>query len=252
VRVVLIDDEYMALENLKYLLSHFSCLEIVGMYIDPLEAIQEINLLRPDAVFLDIEMPKVNGFTVAEEIIETLPDTCIVFVTGFDEYAVKAFEINAIDYILKPVSSKRLELTVNKLLKNLSRTNIKDNDMGNDTELASFAETNKKISTLFRKKIDKVIAWKEDKIVLLDPVQILYFTASDGKTTVITSKGVFEVRNTLNYWEERMSNNNFFRCHRSFLINLNKIEMILPMFGNTYDIKLAGCSEYIPVSMQGN
>lgn len=124
--------------------------------------------------------------------------------------------------------------------------------MGNDTELASFAETNKKISTLFRKKIDKVIAWKEDKIVLLDPVQILYFTASDGKTTVITSKGVFEVRNTLNYWEERMSNNNFFRCHRSFLINLNKIEMILPMFGNTYDIKLAGCSEYIPVSMQGN
>jgi len=240
VRIVIVDDEYMALENLKYVMKHFECLEIVGMYTDPIEAIQNIAILKPDAVFLDIEMPGVNGFTVAEEIIEVLPGICIVFVTGFDEYAVKAFEINAIDYILKPVSGKRLEITIEKLLKNLSDSrNREDNPI---------IESNRKISALFRKKINKVIAWKENKIILLDPEQILYFTALAGKIVVITNQGEFEVRNSLNYWEERMSCNNFFRCHRSFLINMDKIEMIRPMFGNTYDIKLTGCSQYIPVS----
>jgi len=237
-KVVLIDDELTALENLKYVIGNFKDIEVVGTFTDPLEALQRICNLNPDAVFLDIEMPQINGFTVAEEISEILPGASIVFVTGFEDYAVKAFDINAIDYVLKPVSRRRLGQTIDKLVKN----------HWNHCESAQTEESRKAISTLSGKQANKIIAWKDNKILLLNPEQILFFLAKGGEVTAVTGRGQFKVRNTLNCWEERLSEYGFFRCHRAFLINLDKIEVIRPMFNNTYDIKMIDYPANIPVS----
>jgi DNA-binding LytR/AlgR family response regulator len=237
-RVVLIDDELMALENLKYVIGQFDGVEVAGVFTNPLEAIQEIGFIRPDAVFLDIEMPQLNGFVAAEEMLGILPGICIIFVTAFDEYAVKAFEVNAIDYILKPVSKKRLKQTIDKLVKNC----------GAYRKGEQVQRTDRAISEYFKKQINKIIAWKEEKIILLNPDQVLYLYANERDVFVITEHGQLKVRNSLNYWEQRLFQFNFFRCHRAFLINLDKIEMIRPMFNNTYEIKLISHTRSIPVS----
>lgn len=236
--VMLVDDELMALENLKHVLEKCRKVNIIGAFTNPLEALQKFAELKPDAVFLDIEMPQVNGFTLAEEMYGILPEICIVFVTGYDEYALKAFEINAVDYILKPASKTRVERTISKLIKN--RGTIYENGQVKNKDSI--------IGTYFKKQINKIIAWKGEKILLLNPDEILCFYSSEGKVTVVTERGQFMVRNTLNYWEERLSGSNFFRCHRAFLINLDKVEMIRPMFNNTYDIKLSKYPHNIPVS----
>jgi DNA-binding LytR/AlgR family response regulator len=237
-KVMLIDDESMALENLKHVIEKCNGIDVVGAFTDPLEALQKFADLKPDAVFLDIEMPQVNGFTLAEEMYGILPEICIVFVTGFDEYALKAFEINAVDYILKPVSKTRLDQAISKLVKNRG-TNYENEQVKNRDRV---------IDTFLKKQINKIIVWKGEKILLLNPDEILCFYSSEGKVTVGTERGQFMVRNTLNYWEERLSGSNFFRCHRAFLINLDKVEMIRPMFNNTYDIKLSKYPHNIPVS----
>jgi DNA-binding LytR/AlgR family response regulator len=237
-RVVLIDDELMALENLKYVIGQFDGVEIAGVFTNPLEAIQEIDTIRPDAVFLDIEMPQLNGFVAAEEIFGILPGVCIVFVTAYNEYAVKAFEINAIDYILKPVSKKRIEQAIGKLVKNCGGLRQGGQVEGTDMIIAEY----------FKKQINKIIAWKGEKIILLNPNQVLYLYANERNVFVITEHGQLKVRNTLNYWEKRLLHFNFFRCHRAFLINLDKIEVIRPMFNNTYEIKLISHDDSIPVS----
>jgi DNA-binding LytR/AlgR family response regulator len=237
-KVVLIDDEAMALENLKYIIGQFADVDVLDTFTDPLEAIQKLNHLKPDAVFLDIEMPQINGFTVAEEIYEVLPDVSIIFVTGFNEYAVRAFEISAIDYVIKPVSKRRLKQTIDKLFN--SRREYKEGEQPGGPYRTT--------ATLFRKQVNKIITWKEGKIMLLNPGQILYFCADEGDIAAVSEYGNFKVRDTLNYWEERLSEFNFFRCHRSFLINLEKVELILPMFNNTYDVKLVNHPINIPVS----
>ena len=237
-KVFLIDDEPMALENLKYVISQFEGIDILGAYTDPLDALQRLEELKPDAIFLDIEMPQVNGFTVAEEMRRILPDISLVFITGFDEYAVKAFEVNAIDYVLKPVSKRRVERTIYRLMKGYS---------GNRQD--SLEKKDDKVLTPLLKRYDKkIIAWKGDKILLLNPSQVLYLCADEGNVCVITRDGSFKVRGTLGYWEKRLSQLDFFRCHRAFLVNIDKIETILPMFNNTYQIKLVNCPDNIPVS----
>lgn len=229
-KVIIIDDEPAALENFSYAIKQYENVEVMGVFTDPLEALERLEALKSDAVFLDIEMPQMNGFTVAEEIYEILPDVRIIFITGYDEYAVKAFDINAIDYVLKPVSRSRLKQTIEKLSKSWGE--ILDD----------------RSSSLFRKQINKVIAWRGDRIVLLDPDQVLYFYADEGNVIVVTQRECYRVKETLNYWEERMSQLNFFRCHRAFLINIDKIRVILPMFNNTYHIRFANHPDIIPVS----
>ncbi|MEK5037964.1 response regulator [Sporosarcina sp. FSL K6-3457] len=116
-RAILVDDEHLALQYLGKLLQEIDGVKIIGTYINPYEAIEAILQEKPDIVFLDIEMPEMNGIELAEKIQETLPTTHIVFITAFSEYAVKAFEINAVDYIVKPVQRDRLSKTLWRIAK---------------------------------------------------------------------------------------------------------------------------------------
>lgn len=239
-RVVLVDDEKMSLDQLKYLLSQYAEITVTAALTDPLEALREITTTKPDMVFLDIEMPEVNGLIVAEEIQAVSPSTAIIFVTGFEDYAAKAFDVDAIDYVLKPISKKRVERTVTKVLKHLNR-----GGEGQGRERERFTEKQNRSRA---NNLKKIIAWEDDRIILIDPAHILMFSFQDRDVLVITKNGQYKTRQTLNHWEERLAGMSFFRCHRSFLINLDKIEKILPMFNNTFLLKMADYHAEIPVS----
>ncbi|MCM1989950.1 LytR/AlgR family response regulator transcription factor [Oceanirhabdus seepicola] len=115
IRIITIDDEEPALEELNYILNKNENVEIVDTFSSPLEALKKVEVLKPDAVFLDIEMPEVNGFYVAKEILKIDSNINIIFITAFDKYSVEAFEANVLDYIMKPASEERIILSLNKI-----------------------------------------------------------------------------------------------------------------------------------------
>ncbi len=117
IKVILVDDEKPALRELEFLLSKYSGITVAGMCKDPFEAMENIKLVKPDVVFLDINMPKLTGIDAASRILDSSPDTDIVFVTAYDRYAIEAFELHALDYILKPVESERFEKTIERIIK---------------------------------------------------------------------------------------------------------------------------------------
>lgn len=174
IRTIIIDDEKMAVTELSFALESIPEVKVVGEYTDPLRALRDMRTLEIDLVMLDIEMPEINGFMLAEEILLLYPDIYIVFVTAYDEYAIKAFETNAIDYVLKPVSIERLKKSVNKVVNFRNKDNrLKD----------SISILNKQIN----ESICKIIVWENESIILLRPEEILYFT-SEGKDIIVVGE----------------------------------------------------------------
>lgn len=116
IKLILIDDEKPALKEFEYLLKDNKFIEIVGMYTNPLKAIDEISELKPEVAFLDINMPQMKGIDAASKLLEICPNLDIVFVTAYDEYAIEAFELYAMDYLLKPISQKRFNITLERII----------------------------------------------------------------------------------------------------------------------------------------
>lgn len=234
---ILVDDENIALDVLQEVLESISSIDVIEKYTSPTRFLEEVSIKKPDIVFLDIQMPVINGFDVAEEIIQMNIDTMIVFVTAYDEYAIKAFEINAIDYILKPISRERLESTVNRIIKN-NKKRI------NNTK--TIQEIN--YNTL-KKNIKKVTVWKNERIFLISPAEISYCFAQDGEVNIITKENdVYKSKYSLGFWEKKLEHYKFLRCHRSFLVNIEKIDEIIPDVNSTYLLKIKNLKEQIPVS----
>jgi len=122
IKAVLIDDERAALRGLEHLLKNYPMIEIAGMFTNPLEALEKIDKIKPRAVFLDINMPQLQGIDAASEILDRCPDCDIIFITAYDQYAVEAFELHALDYVLKPVSAERFDKTVQRIIKKQKHT----------------------------------------------------------------------------------------------------------------------------------
>lgn len=239
INTILIDDEAIAVTQLEYLLEQYPEIHISATFTDPVTALEKVHLHQPDLIFLDIKMPAISGLVVAEEIMRILPKTYIVFVTAYDEYALNAFEYNAIDYILKPVSLKRIDRTVRKVLTNFSSGKL-------DTATpANFS----KLRKIYGKGFNRIIAVEEaGRIILLQPSDIIIFTPQGHGATIHTHKKTYYTKQSMSYWEERLAEFNFFRCHKSYLVNFDKIEKILPMFNNTYLLKVVDYLTEIPVS----
>ncbi|MBU3113102.1 LytR/AlgR family response regulator transcription factor [Clostridium lacusfryxellense] len=229
-RVVLVDDEKLALDELSFILSKNSEIEIIGKYESPLAALEFIKKSEPEIVFLDVKMPEIDGFTLAKEINKLDFQVNIVFATVFDKYAIRAFEMNAIDYVLKPFSEKRLDLTMDKINEKYS---------------------NNKNALLKEKSIEgmiKIPLWKDECIYLVHPQDILYCTVLNKEVFVFAKEATFTTHDTLNQLANKLINHNFFRSHKSYLVNLDRIYKIVPWFNSTFVLQIEGLKEEVPVS----
>ncbi len=237
IRIMIVDDEKVALDELKFILSAYEDIHVIGAFTDPRKALETILITDVDVVFLDISMPEIDGFMIAQAILKLKNPPYIVFATAYDEYAINAFEINAVDYLLKPILENRLDSTIKRIREKM-------NDSDNNQKVVSQCIKNR----YAEHHVSKIPLWKKDRIYLIEPKDITYCSCSGGETNIHTNNGDFITSDSLNYFESILAPYNFFRCHRSFLIHMDDIKEITPWFNNTYAVTLKNSKETIPIS----
>ncbi len=222
---VVVDDERLSRIELISMLKHFENINIVGEADNVYLAIKQIEEHKPDLIFLDIQMPGKSGFDLLDEIEV---EAKIIFVTAFDEYAIRAFEVNALDYLPKPVSQERLAKTVNRIINNAPNKNL----------------TTKKL-----KYSDRLFLEFGTKICFLK-INEIAFISSEGDysmVNLITGKRGL-VSKSMKEWEERLPTDFFCRIHRSSIVNTEYIDKIDKYFNNSYKISLKGVKEPLVIS----
>lgn len=237
-RVVLVDDELPALDELAYQLNQFEYVEIIAQFTDSITALKAIEQLKPDAVFLDIDMPILNGLNLATELLEQNRSLPIIFITAYNTYALQAFEVNAVDYIVKPVRASRLEKTVKRL-----RENIESNFYQTEELMNQLKDIKKKLS----EDTEKLVVFDGENYHFIPYDDMIYVEAQIKISEVVTTKGVFSTKKTMNLMEERLKNYGFLRCHRSYIVNPKHIVKIMSSGNGAFQIQLT-TSSVIPVS----
>lgn len=228
-RTIIIDDERLARSELKKMLLPFTEIEVIDEASNANEAIKKIELLLPDLIFLDIQMPGKTGFEMLAEL-ESVPK--VIFTTAFDEYALKAFEVNALDYLLKPIEQMRLEAAIKKV--NIGEAKeIKDLPAVINTDLLT------EKSRVFVKDGDRCWFIKLSEVRLFESVGNYAKVFFNGQKPLILK--------SLNALEERLDPKTFFRANRKHIINLQMVEKIEPYFNNGLLIELKG-GEKIEIS----
>lgn len=230
---MLIDDENIALKSLTSLLETIDEVQILGSFSNPFEGFFHLDLLNPDIIFLDIDMPEINGIHLAEQISKKHKNIHIVFITAFDEYAIKTFELNAVDYLLKPTSVQRLQKCIHKI--------INKKDTSNTDSINALSHT-------YKENIKKVFVYEDDNIILLDLEDIIYLEAINKNSKIRTQEKFYHTKYPLNYFEQKLPDNYFCRIHRSFLVNLLKIESFKRKINYNYDVSLKNIPDIIPAS----
>lgn len=220
-KCLIIDDERLARKELQSLLSEYSEIEVVGECANADEALEAIENIQPDLIFLDIQMPGQNGFELLESL-DYMPR--VIFVTAYDEYALRAFEVNALDYILKPVDESRLEETINKILKQ------------SDTDVLAQGITADGGVSL---KLDDQIFLKDgDKCWFVTLRDIRYFESEGNYIRVFFENFKPLILKSLNNLEKRLNEKDFFRINRKYIVNLKEVIHIEPWFNGGLQIKL--------------
>lgn len=238
-RVILLDDEKTATDELEYYLKSYGDIEIAGIFNAPAIAVKEAIKLKPDVAFLDIDMPEMSGIETAGKLLEQCGGISIVFVTAYNHYAVKAFDINAVDYILKPVDKNRLDKTIEKLVKAREEQNIVKRELMEKLE---------RIERCIKQEEIKIAAAENEEIILIKLSDVSLYEAQLGKTIIRTGYGSFKTKETLDTLEDKLVDFGFFRCHRGYLVNLRHINKLSPMFNGNYVLQMDGIPERIPVS----
>lgn len=221
-RTIIIDDERLAREELKSMLSKFDFLEIVAEAKNPNEGIEKIKEFEPELVFLDIQMPGMNGFEMLQKLDE-IPK--VIFVSAFDEFALKAFEVNALDYLLKPIDPERLRDTLQKL-------QLPEEDF--TTKLGGVESRKDKVLT----KGDKIFIKDGDKCWYIDIDTVRMFESDGNYVKVYFDKFRPLILRSLNSLEERLDSKHFFRANRKYIINLNWISSVENWFNGGLMVNL--------------
>jgi two-component system LytT family response regulator len=231
-KVIIIDDEPLARSIVAEYLQDIKDVEIVAECNDGFEGIKAIAQHQPALIFLDIQMPKINGF----EMLELLTDTpSVIFTTAFDEYAIKAFETNAIDYLLKPFSKERFDHAIEKW--NAKRvTNSKGN-------LQQFIESTVKQP----EEKNRIVVKKGSDIRIIPVEEVCYIEAYDDYVKIFLKDSYYLKKKTMNYYEQVLDEASFFRVHRSFIINLNQLTKIEALEKNNY-VAILKNDKRIPIS----
>lgn len=253
---IIVDDEIAATEELKYFIENFSNIHIIETFSDACDTIKKFNKnnLKIDIAFLDISMPLINGMELAKILKENYPNIKIIFITAHKDYAVDAFEIKAYDYILKPFSKKRIISLLNELEKVIYYKDNINNDINNymnkkNNQTQTNLNTNTSINNNLVKNTlsSKITIWDNDKMIVINIDDIDYFESNERNTTVSISHKKYTINNTLSNIAKTI-NNNFFKCHRSYIVNLNKVTEVIPWFNSTYMLTLKNADKQIPVS----
>ncbi len=238
---VIVDDEQLARDELAYLLKSVGDVDVVAQGKNGVEAVNLIKEHTPDLVFLDVQMPGLDGFGVLKKLMDKkLPMPQIVFATAYDQYAVKAFEVNAVDYLLKPFDKKRVAQSVQK-----ARQKLQANGAPADR-----LETLVKMLESHKAEPSKIVIKAAGRLFLVDQKDICYASIEDGVITVVTNtiEGQSNCR-TLEELLDSLDPNVFWRAHRSYLVNINRIKEVVPWFKSSYQLRMDDKKQAeIPVS----
>jgi two-component system LytT family response regulator len=216
IRTIIVEDEEPARALLKNYINGISDLELIGEFCDGLAGVKAINELKPDLAIFDIQMPKLTGFE-ALELIEFRP--LIIFSTAYDQYAIKAFEESAVDYLLKPFSRDRFTEAIEKAKARLALPNHEANSSEQVQKLMESVD--EKPEYLQR------IAVKSGQKIFVMPIQNIHYIEADGDyTKIVTKEGAFLKEKTMRYFETHLSPDEFVRIHRSYILNINEIAKI--------------------------
>ncbi len=217
---VVVDDEAPSREELKYFINSFSNIKVMDEFDDSIKALEYIEQNKPDIIFLDISMPKLDGIALGKIISHFSKKPLIIFITAHKDYAVEAFEIHAYDYILKPYSEERIVSTLKKIEKHSDKKNVSS----------------------------KITLWKDNKMMVRSIMDISYCEAKERETLVYIKGVQYNVNSSISDFYKKLPKEFFFRSHRSYVINTDKITEIIPWFNNTFMLKLQGEEVDIPVS----
>ncbi len=241
-RTIIVDDEMPAVRELRFLLSQYPEIEVVGEAYDGEEALELVKKLQPDVVFLDIHMTNRDGMATAREIMTLPTSPLIVFATGYDKYALEAFEVNAIDYLLKPFQEDRVETTIIRIMNRIETR-------GRTTKELSEKDVEKMLHQTFNLKLaDKLAVWEGERIKIIDYHEILYISVDGRQCTVHTQHGNYIAYMNLKDLESKLPTDKFLRTHRAYIVNLGNIDEIKLWFNNTFLIQMKNCRDEIPVS----
>jgi two-component system response regulator LytT len=221
-RVLVVDDEQLAREELCFLLSQIGGIELVGQAADGVEALRLAGELTPDLIFLDVQMPGLTGFEVARRLVQADLESHLVFVTAFDQYAVDAFAVNAVDYVLKPVDVGRLEQTVERVRRRVAETQA----------------ARRPLSAADLERVVEAVQARQGRRDQLAS-EVIHASLVDDAIHVVTNSvsGTSNYR-TLDELQARLDPAVFWRVHRSHLVNITKIKEIVPWFSRNFLLKM--------------
>lgn len=226
IKAVVVDDERYAREELTYLLEQQPFVQVVGEADSGENAIMKAIQLQPDVLFLDVEMPKMNGMEAAKALMELKKVPLIVFATAYPQFAAEAFRINAVDYLLKPYDEDQVKQAI-----------IRVQDKLLPKETVTTAGRPGKLAVEMDGEIDYI------------PIQeILYMFRDEKVTKIITAENEYDLRTSLKELESRLTPFSFFRIHKGFIVNLQHVKRLTPWFNGAYQLELEGRSEKLSVS----
>ncbi|RJS60893.1 LytTR family DNA-binding domain-containing protein [Bacillus sp. PK3_68] len=226
IKTVIADDELYSRDELKHLLEAFPSIHIIGEVESGEAAVMKALHLQPDIIFLDVEMPRMNGMEAAKALMELKKPPLIVFATAYPQFAAEAFRYEAVDYLLKPYDEDQLKETIERIEKKILSV----------TE----AEASKPAG--------KLAVESNGEIFYLEPKEILYTFRDDKLTKIITKTGEFDTKIPLKDLENRLHTFHFFRIHKSYLVNLEYITRLTPWFNGAYQLQVEGREERLSVS----
>jgi len=234
-KALIVDDESLARNIIKNYLSERNDIEIIAECSDGFECLKLMSTNKIDILFLDIQMPKITGFELLEVISEK-PE--IIFTTAYDEFALKAFETNAVDYLLKPFSKERFNNAINKSIERI-------NNRTSHNEATNIFNEN-----FVNEKLSRIVVKSGNKVNIISVEEIIYIESNENYVNIHANQGIFVKEKTMTYYEQNLPETDFIRLHRSFIANINYINSIEPYTRDTYIATMRN-SNKIQVSREG-
>ena len=253
---IVVDDEPLARQELLYLLEKAGGVEVLAQGTNGIEAVDLIRSHQPDLVFLDVQMPGLDGFAVIKKLLDKkvkLPQ--IVFATAFDQYAVRAFEVNAVDYLLKPFDRSRVHKTIDKARERISAQLAAPPESASDAKLDALLKLMEEQvqaprAPSSKSQVGKIVVRTQNRLLLIDQREICFASIDEGAISVIASgvEGLSNCR-TLEELIDQLDPEAFWRAHRSFVVNIQHIREVIPWFKSSYQLRMDNPKKTeIPVS----